>query len=112
MDTNRQTFQGTQTPRWNDFSNRYHSEWESRFKDKPWSEHEHAFRYGWEFGANPQYRDRDFDVMSGDMERGWGNRYNNWPDFAGHKMEKGWNDFKDTVREGWNAARNEFKKTF
>jgi hypothetical protein len=112
MDTNRMTDRGTQTPRWTDFSNRYRSDWESRFHDRPWQEHEHAFRYGWDYGANSQFRDRDFDVMSGDMERGWSNRYNNWPDFTGGKVEQAWEDFKDTVREGWNAARREFNKAF
>jgi hypothetical protein len=46
------------------------------------------------------------------MEREWPNRYNYWPDFSGNKVEGAWNDFKDTVREGWDAARREFNKAF
>jgi hypothetical protein len=106
------TDSGTQTPRWSDFSNRFRSDWESRHADRPWNENEDAFRYGWEFGANRQWHDRDFDTMTGDMERGWSTRYNNWPDYTGNRFEHAWNDFKDTVHEGWEAARREFKKAF
>jgi len=33
-------------PMWGNFSQKYRSDWESRFSNKPWSQHEQAFRYG------------------------------------------------------------------
>lgn len=111
------TESGTRTdmPRWQEHSGRFRSEWDTRHgTSKPWTEHEPAFRYGWEYGHNPQYRDRDFESMSSDMERDWPNRHNRWGDsYQGdNKVERTWNDFKDTVREGWEKARAEFDKRF
>lgn len=107
-----QPFGGTTRPMWGNFSQRYRSDWESRFPNKPWNQHEHAFRYGWEWGQNDRFRDRDFMSVQGDLERAWPNRYNNWSDYTGNKLEGAWNDFKDTAREGWDAARREFNKAF
>jgi hypothetical protein len=110
--TGTQSGQFTGTRNWNEFSGRYKSDWENRFRDKPWTEHEGAYRYGWEYGSNPQYKSRDFNTMSQDMERDWPNRHNRWGNAAPSKVERTWNDFKDTVREGFNRARQEFEKTF
>lgn len=110
--TGTQTGQNFGTRSWHEFSGRYKSDWENRFRDKPWNEHDHAFRYGWEFGSNPQYKGRDFNTMHQDMERDWPNRYNRWGNDFPNRVERGWEDFKDTVREGFNRARMEFEKTF
>jgi hypothetical protein len=102
----------TTRPMWGQHAQKYHSDWKSRFPNKEWSQHEHAFRYGWEGSFSDSFKGRDFNSVTGDMEREWPNRYNYWPDFSGNKVEGAWNDFKDTVREGWDAARREFNKAF
>ena len=99
-------------PMWGNYSPKYRSDWESRFSDKPWNQHEHAFRYGWEAGRDDRFRERDFMSSQGDLERNWSNRFNNWSDHVGDKVEGAWTDFKETVREGWEAARREFSKAF
>jgi hypothetical protein len=107
-----QKVDGTTRPMWGNFSQKYRSDWESRFSNRPWGQYEHAFRYGWEGAQNDRFRDRDFTSSQGDLERDWPNRYNNWSDHAGDKVEGVWNDFKETVREGWESARREFNKAF
>ena len=104
----------SQRPMWQNFSDRYRSEWEGRYgKDKPWMHHEDAFRYGWEAGTDTRFHGRDFHAVSSDMERDWPNRWNRWGGNAPQDaMTRTWNDFKDTVREGFDWARREFNKTF
>ena len=99
-------------PMWGQHSQKYRSDWQNRFKDKDWNKHEHAFRYGWERSFDDRFKGHDFNFAMNDMERDWPNRYNNWSDYTGNKIEGAWNDFKDTVREGWDAARREFNKAF
>ena len=103
---------GATRPMWGNLWQKYRSDWESRFSNKPWNQHEHAFRYGWEWGQNDRFRDRDFTGSQGDLERDWPNRFNSWSDYTGNRVEGAWNDFKETVREGWEAARREFNKAF
>jgi hypothetical protein len=102
----------TTRPMWGQHAQKYRSDWTGRFPNKDWGQHEHAFRYGWESSFSDSFKGRDFNSVTGDMEREWPNRYNYWPDFSGNKVEGAWNDFKDTVREGWDAARREFNKAF
>ena len=103
----------TGTGRWSEHSSKFSSEWEGKYgANKPWNKHEHAYRFGWEAGMNPKFHDKSFDDYSMDFERDWPKRYDNWADYTGDRVEGAWNDFKDTVREGWDAARREFSKTF
>ena len=107
------TQQGGMTkPAWGQYSGKYRSNWESMYRDKPWTEHEHAFRYGWESSFDDKFKGRDFASASMDMERDWPSRYNRFADYAGDKVEGAWNNFKDTVREGWESAKREFDKRF
>ena len=106
--------QATTTPTWRDYEDRYRSDWENRFgANKSWRDYGGAFRYGWEAGSNPSYKGKSFTDVESDLGRDWSNRYNRWGDsFKGNRVEQAWGDFKDTVREGWDKARSEFKQHF
>lgn len=97
---------------WPDYSTRYQADWQARYPDKPWQEHEHAYRYGWEYGSNPQFAGRDFDTMNQDMERDWPNRHSRWGSDVVGRIERGWHDVKETVREGFSRARQEIDRAF
>jgi hypothetical protein len=120
------TMSGTGAQRFDDYRDTYRSDWEHRFgQNKPWNEHEDAFRYGWHAGQHDRYQGRDFDAASSDLERDYPNRSQYYGDDyqpSGHynqqssrnrgqnPVERGWNDFKDTVREGFDRARMEFNR--
>jgi hypothetical protein len=108
------TGQTWNAPMWRDYEERYRSDWENRFgANKSWQDFGGAFRYGWEGGSNPQFKGKNFTDVESDLSRDWPNRYNRWGDsFKGNRAEQAWNDFKDTVREGWDKARFEFKQHF
>ena len=99
-------------PMWNQHAQKYRSDWTTRHPNMDWNQHEHAFRYGWEGSFYDGFKGKEFSAVERNVEREWPNRYNMWPDFHGNKVEGAWNDFKETVREGWDAARREFNKTF
>jgi hypothetical protein len=116
------TMDTTSTRRFEDFRDTYRSDWENRFgKDRPWQQHEDAFRYGWHAAQHDRFKGRRFDDTQSDLQRDWANRY----DFYGsdfdrnmyktddrNAVERTWDNFKDTVREGWERARMEFDKRF
>ena len=101
-------------PMWHEHEDRFRSDWQNRFgSNKSWGEHHGAFRYGWEAGFNSQFKGKQFTDVESDLGRDWSNRYNRWGDsHKGNRVEQAWNDFKDTVREGWDKARSEFHNRF
>ncbi|MGH2354591.1 MAG: hypothetical protein ACRDI2_17935 [Chloroflexota bacterium] len=113
---NRTTGTTTDRPRFEDYSDRYRSDWEGRYGAKrPWSEHEEGFRYGWHAGQHDRFRDREYRDVESDLERDWPNRRTYYgDDYDTNRgdtwMERGWNDLKEAVREGFERARMEFNK--
>ncbi|MDQ5857575.1 MAG: hypothetical protein M3542_04760, partial [Acidobacteriota bacterium] len=64
---------------------------------RSYDEYEPAYRYGWESASNPQFKDRKFDDIETDLERGW--------DKAKGKAREGWYDVKDATRDAFNRVR-------
>jgi len=119
------TTTGTSSRRWDDYRDTYRTDWENRYgQNRPWSDNEEGYRYGWRAGQDQRWQGRNWDDASSDLERNWPNRhdYDN-DDYQptsgqGHttsdhktvsgKVEHVWNNVKDTVREGWDRARMDF----
>ena len=54
--------------------------WSENFKSRPYyregrtyADYEPAYRYGWESGASPENRDREFGEAEADLQKGWEN---------------------------------------
>lgn len=123
----------TGTRRFDDYRDTYRSDWESRYgQNKPWQDHERGYRYGWEAGQNGRYLGKQFQAVESDLQSGWADyssRYDqdfgdkmtghtgkDYPgkheghsvdahDTVGGKINHTWENFKDTVREGFDRAR-------
>ena len=121
------------TRRFEDYRDTYSSDWERRYgKDRPWQEHERGYRYGWESAQNDRYKDKQFKDVESDLQSGWSDydsRYDrdfgdkltghtgkdtpgkhqthsmDAHDTVGGKVNHAWENFKDTVREGFDRAR-------
>ena len=113
------TFNRTSQRNWQDYSDTYRGDWENRYgSNRPWDEHSPAYRYGWEAGADERYRGREFSDAENDLRGSFSERYTQYRgEHQGHsvnahqtlggKAEHVWENFKDTVREGWDRARGE-----
>lgn len=66
---------------------------------KEYSEYEPAYRYGWESASRPEYRNRKWNDVEGDLQRGW--------DMAKGGTQQGWYDVKDATRDAWSRVRRE-----
>ena len=78
--------------------------WRKTYNTRPYykagrayEDYEPAYRYGWEAASNPAYRDRKFDDIDNDLERGW--------DKAKGKTREAWYDVKDATRDAFNRVR-------
>jgi hypothetical protein len=65
---------------------------------KPYDEYEPAYRYGWESAARPEYRDRKFQEIEGDLEKGW--------DKTKYAAGRSWRDVKDATRDAYDRIRS------
>ena len=121
--------------RFEDYRDTYRSDWETRYgQNKPWQEHERGYRYGWEAAHDDRYSGRQFQDVESDLQSGWNDyssRYDrdfgdqfsgstgkDYPgkhqthtsgahDSVGGKINHHWENFKDTVREGFDRARSD-----
>jgi stress response protein YsnF len=57
-----------------------------------------AYEFGYRYANDDRYRDRDWSAIEGDMRRDWGTR-----------NQGAWEDFKDSIRYGWDKARGRVK---
>ena len=78
--------------------------WRKNYSTRPYyrtgrtyEEYQPAYRYGWESATSPDYRDRRFEDIESDLERGW--------EKAKGKTREGWNDVKDATRDAFNRVR-------
>ena len=128
-DTSRMSGTGTMsgTKRWDDFHDTYMGDWNSRYgANKPWDEHQHAYRYGWEAAQDERWRGKDWKDAESNMKSDWhswtekhwhgDDMRNEHKDHSvdahksmGGKVEHVWDNFKDTAKEGWDRARMEFR---
>ena len=123
----------TGTRRFEDYRDTYRGDWENRYgKNRPWQEHERGYRYGWESAQDSRFRGKQFRDAESDLESGWSDydqRYDrdfgdtltgrsgkDFPgkhqthsvdahDTVGGKINHMWENFKDSVREGFDRAR-------
>jgi len=63
-------------------------------KSHTWDDYEPAYRYGWE--SRSQYRDRKFNDVENDLQRGW--------ETAKGKSRMTWERAKDAVRDSWDRT--------
>jgi uncharacterized protein YcfJ len=78
--------------------------WRDNYRNRPYyragweyTEYEPAYRYGWESAARPEYRERRFEDVETDLERGW--------DRAKGTTRRTWYDVKDATRDAWDRVR-------
>jgi hypothetical protein len=78
--------------------------WRDNYSKRPYyrtgreyNEYEPAYRYGWESATRPENRDRRFEDVETDLERGW--------DRAKGTTRATWNDAKDATRDAWDRVR-------
>lgn len=64
---------------------------------KAYSEYEPAYQYGWESAAKPEYRDRKFQEVESDLEKGW--------DKTKGKTSQSWHQVKAATRDAWDRVR-------
>jgi hypothetical protein len=114
------------TRRFEDYQDTYKGDFESRYgKNKPWDEHRYAYRYGWESAQDDRWQGKEFTHAESDLKSGWhdfNSKHMHGSDMrnehkdhsmdqhktAGGKAEHVWDNFKDTVKEGWDRARMGF----
>ena len=125
----------TGTRQFEDYRDTYRSDWERRYgQDRPWQEHERGYRYGWEAGQEDRYRGKQFQDVESDLQSSWsdydsrddrdsgdkvtGHTGEDYPgkhqthsmdahDTVGGKVNHAWENFKDSVREGFERARGD-----
>ena len=108
---------------WEAYQDTFKSDWSSRYgNNKSWDEHQHAYRYGWESAQNDRWQGKEWNHAESDMKSGWhdwdskhmhgSDMRNEHKDHSmkehqtvGGKAEHVWDNFKDTVKEGWDRAR-------
>lgn len=78
--------------------------WRENYKNRPYystgreyTEYEPAYRYGWESASRPEYKERRFEDVETDLERGWDN--------AKGQTRANWNDAKSATRDAWERVR-------
>jgi hypothetical protein len=117
---------GTGTRSWRDYEDTYRADYESRYgSNRSWDEHGPAYRYGWERAQEDRFRDRDYSAAERDLQGDFPDHYGRYRservqeraggghqghDASDHQTLGGtaehlWENFKDTVREGFDRAR-------
>ena len=101
------------TIRWEDYQDRYRTEWEAANPNRSWDETELGYRYGWESAQDPRFRGREYAATERDLQQGWSDYDRRFStNSSGTQLERGWDNFKESVRQGWERAKQEFRDTF
>lgn len=97
--------------RWNDVRDSHRADWERNNPGQSWDSTEHGYRYGWEAAQNPRWSGHSsFTDAESDLRQGWSDYDRNaHSSSSGTQMEHAWDDFKDSVRHGWERAKQEFR---
>jgi hypothetical protein len=86
---------GVPVDQWETELPKHRQDWETRFgTERPWSEHEVAYRFGWERAYRPEFRGMEFHDAEPDIRRDWESRHPDRP----------WSDVRDVVREAWHKV--------
>jgi hypothetical protein len=99
-----------QTERWDDYADQYRTDWERMNPNRRWDDVEHGYRYGWEAAMTERYHGRSYADVESDLRRGW-SAYDRGAhtSSAATQLEHAWEDVKDTVRDGWEKAKAQFR---
>lgn len=65
---------------------------------KTFDDYEPAYRYGWESAGHPDYRNRKFDEVEGDLERGWSK--------AKDTGKRSWYEVREATRDAFDRVRS------
>jgi hypothetical protein len=99
--------------RWEEYRDRYRTHWEGSYPNRTWTEVESGYRYGWESALDERYRGRSYADIEPDLQRGWRDYDRRVSGTTmGTQVERSWEHFKDSVRHGWERAKQEFRDTF
>ena len=97
--------------RWEDYRDQYRTDWERENPGRRWDDTEHGYRYGWESALSDQYSGREYSDVESDLQRGWSDySRGSTTTGAGTQVEHAWDNFKDSVRHGWERAKREFRQ--
>jgi hypothetical protein len=84
---------------YSDYDTDYRSDYDSRYANTGMSydSYQPAYYYGRDLAADPRYQTDDWNAMESGVRSDWETRY---------PQENAWDRFKDSVRYGWDRARN------
>jgi|KBSMisStandDraft_5_1062788.scaffolds.fasta_scaffold40595_6 hypothetical protein len=78
--------------------------WQENYRSRPYvqsgraySDYRPAYRYGWESAGRADYRDKRFEDVESDLERGW--------DAARGGTTTAWMEAREATRDAWNRVR-------
>ncbi len=82
--------------------------WRGRFETVPYyktglqfDEYQPAYRFGWEAAVRPEFRDRSFEEIEGQLE-------NEWPNYTSTQSER-WNEYRPAVRDAFRRVREKIQ---
>ena len=77
-----------------DFRDHYDAHYAT--SDYEYVQYQPAYRYGYELGMDEHYRDRDWPACETEIQNDWEKTHTTSP----------WEQFKDAIKFGWDAARS------
>jgi len=79
-----------------DWDQDFRADFDQRYggRGHDYSRYAPAYEFGSRYGNDPRYQNRDWDVVESDLRRDWESR--------GHGA---WENFKDSIRYGWDKVR-------
>jgi stress response protein YsnF len=89
-------------PAWTEMETRFHRDFDANYSGTgyTWEHYTPAYRYGYNLASDPQYTNRDWDEIEGDVRTRWeAHNEGTWDDFAG-AIEYGWEQVKDALGIG------------
>lgn len=90
-----------------DYYRRHYEGSPNQLADRKYDEVRPAYQLGHIAAANPDYRNKDFDTIEGDLQRGWNNdlrrQYGDWNNVRGYARE-GYSRAGERMRAGANKV--------
>jgi uncharacterized protein (TIGR02271 family) len=83
------------------YETRFREDFDTNYRDSgyTWDQYRPAYQYGYSLGTHPRYSSSDWATIEPEARREWETR-----------NEGTWEDFKDSVRRGWNEVREEVRQ--
>ncbi len=89
---------------WDEAMPQYQQRWQERYGSSGgrWQDYEPGYRYSHEMANDPRFRDRDWNEVEPEFQRG----YSDWSSRNGYVSEgNAWDRIRNNVRESWEEAR-------